>query len=152
MHAVIRHRRGWTLGLDLSDADGLHSHFPPPELFDSRVEEQLAKRWGDEARNGWRLVREGEILCCNQKVFVPDFVFRHDDGRSVLMEIVGFWTPEYLEAKQRTLETFRPQKILLAVAKGVSKSAPAAWPDAIPYKSAPRVEDVLARLDGTSSS
>ena len=55
-------------------------------------------------------------LHSHQKVFVPDFVFRHDDGRTVLMEIVGFWTPEYLQAKVQTLRAFRDHRILLAVA------------------------------------
>jgi predicted nuclease of restriction endonuclease-like RecB superfamily len=147
MHAVIHARRRWSLGLDLSSADGLQSHFPPPDLFDSRVEETFAKRWGDEPRNGWRLIREDEILHANQKVFIPDFVFRHEDGRTVLMEIVGFWTAEYLEAKRRTLELFRPQKVLLAVAEGVDRSHKQAWSDAIFYKTALRVDDVLARLE-----
>jgi hypothetical protein len=147
MHAPIRTRRRWTLGLDLSAGDGLHSHFPPPNLFDSRVEEKFAKRWGEQAPSGWRLIREGEILHANQKVFVPDFVFRHEDGRTVLMEIVGFWTPEYLEAKRRTLELFRPQRVLLAVADAVGKPESEPWPDAIRYKTVLRVEDVLARLD-----
>jgi len=29
-------------------------------------------------------------------VFVPDFTFRHEDGTQACLEIVGFWTPEYL--------------------------------------------------------
>jgi predicted nuclease of restriction endonuclease-like RecB superfamily len=148
MHALVRSRKRWTLGLDLSAADGLHSHFPPPDTFDSRVEEKFAKQWGEKARDGWRLFREGEILLCNQKVFTPDFVLRHENGRTVFMEIVGFWTPEYLEAKRRTLKVFQPQKVLLAVAEGTDKSPGAPWPDAIWYKSALRVEDVLARLEG----
>lgn len=145
MHAVIRTRRGWTLGLDLSARDGLHSHLPPPETFDSRVEETFATRWS-EARNGWRLFREGEIVHSGQKVFVPDFAFRHEDGRTVLLEIVGFWTPEYLVAKRRTLEIFEPQRILVAVAERVGQAASELWPGAIRYKTRLRVEDVLARL------
>ncbi len=38
-----------------------------------------------------------------QTAFVPDFVFRHEGGREVLFEIVGFWTPRYLERKRETL-------------------------------------------------
>jgi len=45
--------------------------------------------------NGWQLIREGEILYHHQKTFVPDFTFRHEDGTEVLLEIVGFRTPEY---------------------------------------------------------
>jgi predicted nuclease of restriction endonuclease-like RecB superfamily len=148
MHAVIRtRRRGWAVALDLSSDDGLTSHLPPPREFDSLVEESFAAKWGPEKREGWQLVREGEILHHRQKVFVPDFLFRHDDGRRVLMEIVGFWTPEYLEAKLATLRSFAGHRILLAVASPARETLPDLSADAIPYKSALRVKDVLDRLE-----
>jgi predicted nuclease of restriction endonuclease-like RecB superfamily len=147
LHAQIRtRRRGWVLSLDLSSEDGLHSHLPAPNEFDSRVEEAFANRWGHERREGWKLEREGEVLHHGQKTFVPDFVFRHEDGRSVLMEIVGFWTPEYLDAKQQTLRTFRGHNILLAIAKSVKAQLPDVLENAITYKSKVLVKDVLDRL------
>ena len=148
LHAVIHtRRRGWTMGLDLSSNDGLNSHLPAPEMFDSHVEESFAEKWGEEKRDGWRLVREGEILHQGQKVFVPDFVFRHDDGRQVRMEIVGFWTPEYLEAKVRTLRAFQHERILLAVAEPATKRIAELPAEAIPYKSALLIKDVLGGLE-----
>ena len=147
LHAEVRtRRRGWNLSLDLSATDGLNSHLPAPRAFDSRVEENFAARWGVEPREGWRLVREGEILHQAQKVFVPDFVFRHADGRSVLMEIVGFWTPAYLEAKRQTLRRFRDHRILLAVPESTGRQSPELAADAILYKSSLLVKDVLERL------
>ena len=147
MHAVIATRRkGWTVGLDLSSGDGLHSHLPPPTEFDSQVEEAFAEKWGPEARDGWTLLREAEILHRGQKVFVPDFAFRHADGRTVLMEIVGFWTPEYLQAKLETLRTFEDSHILIAVAASVQLKLEELPTEIIPYKSGLLVKDVLARL------
>jgi len=149
MHAKIRtRRRGWVVGLELSDGDGLTSHLPPPEEFDSAVEESFAAKWGPEPRSGWRLIREGEILHQHQKVFVPDFVFRGDDGRVVLMEIIGFWTPEYLEAKLATLRAFRESRILLAVAASVRQTLPELPGETIVYKTALRVGEVVERLEG----
>ncbi len=146
MHAVIRTRRGFSVSLDLSPDDRLSSHLPPPDEFDSRVEESFAEKWGPGKRDGWRLVREGEILHHRQKVFVPDFVFRHDDGRSVLMEIVGFWTPEYLRAKAETLRTFESHRILLAVAEKAKDAMGELPAEAVSYKTALRINDVLERL------
>ena len=147
MHAVIRtRRRGWAVSLDLSAEDGLTSHLPPPDEYDSGVEESFARKWGSEKREGWQLVREGEILHRHQKVFVPDFVFRHDDGRTVLMEIVGFWTPEYLQAKLTTLRLFERHRILLAVAADVRETLGELSAGTIFYKSAVRIQDVLAEL------
>ncbi|MBN2024443.1 MAG: DUF790 family protein [Pirellulales bacterium] len=147
MHAVVRTRRqGWTVGLDLSSADGLTSHLPPPEAFDSTVEQSFADKWGPEPRDGWRLVREGEILHRGQHVFVPDFSFHHADGRTALMEIVGFWTPEYIEAKLHSLAQFPDARILVAAAESVRQRL-GPWADrVIPFKSALALKDVLERL------
>ena len=146
LHAVIRSRRGRNLALDLAPADRLTSHLPPPEEFDSHVEEDFARRWGPGPQSGWRLIREGEVLVQGQKVFIPDFVFRHEDGRKVLLEIVGFWTPEYLEAKLRTLRTFAGHEILLAVASGIAKRLGELPARTIRFKTRLRVKDVLDRL------
>ena len=147
MHAVVRTRRGYSVRLNLSPDDGLNSHLPPPEDFDSTVEENFANKWGTERRDGWLLDREGEILHSRQKVFVPDFVFRHEDGRSVLMEIVGFWTPEYLEAKLQTLRTFREHRILLAVAERLGEAGTELPGETITYKTALPIGEVLGRLE-----
>jgi uncharacterized protein len=146
MHAVIQSpRAGWLASLDLSPDDRLTSHLPPPEEFDSDVEAAFARRWG-EKREGWTLEREGEILHHGQKVFVPDFVFRHDDGRRVLLEIVGFWTPEYLQAKWQTLRLFADRPILLAVAAPAARRWPELPPGSIRFKSALKPQAVLERL------
>lgn len=152
MHALLRMPgRAWQNRLQLTSEDGLRSHLPPPEEFDSSVEETFAERWGGEPRDGWTLARETEILHRGQHVFIPDFVFQHADGRRVLLEIVGFWTPEYIEAKLRTLALFEGEPILLAVAETLTKSddgsASVAWPEGtVFFKTALKVKDVLERL------
>jgi len=64
------------------------------------------------------------------------------------MEIIGFWTPEYLEAKQKTLREFCEKPIVLAVADSLHRSLPGSFPDAIRFKSALKIADVLERLKG----
>lgn len=151
MRAEILPPRGRrTLRLELSAADGLTSHLPPPSEFDSQLEEVFAKRWGTEKREGWSLLREGELLHRNQKVFVPDFVLRHDDGRSVLMEIIGFWTPEYLQAKLETLRAFADQRILVAVAESSARKMPELPREAITFKTSLPVKEILERLKAVS--
>ncbi|NLX99645.1 MAG: DUF790 family protein [Rhodopirellula sp.] len=146
MHAVIQSRGAYTAALQLSSADGLKSHLPPPADFDSDVERSFAEKWGEEPREGWRLVREGEVLHHGQKVFVPDFVFHHSDGRTVLMEIVGYWTPEYVQAKVQTLEAFRDRKILLAAHVGIRKQLADLPADVISYRTGLKIREVLDRL------
>lgn len=149
MHAVVR-RRGWAHRLELSPADGLTSHLPPPDEFDSSLEQTFAERWGDGPREGWTLVREGEVLHHEQRVFVPDFVLRHADGRRVLLEIVGFWTPEYLQAKLKTLRLFRERQVVIALAATPRQAAFdaefAAAGQLIRFKSSLTVKAVLEHL------
>lgn len=134
-------RRAW---LNVSDQDGFRSHLPPPEEFDSSVEQSFAEKFGP-IREGWSLIREGAILHHRQKTFVPDFLFRHENGTEVLMEIVGFWTPEYLKDKRATLREFADHHILLAVQEGSLKAGNI--PDhVIPYKTALLPAAVLEAL------
>ncbi len=137
--------------LDLSPEDGLRGHLQPPEAFDSSVEESFARKWGEEPREGWRLLREAAILHEGQHVFVPDFAFRHEGGREVLLEIIGFWTPEYLTAKSRTLSLFAAHPILLAVQKSLIHKLPALPPGTISYGTGLKVRDVLGALGGMRS-
>lgn len=133
--------------LELNSASGLKSHLEAPPDFDSGVEERFARKFGEE-REGWRLIREGAILNKHQKTFVPDFVFRHEDGREVLFEIIGFWTPEYLKAKLETLKEFSDRSIFLAVCE-YSGSADLfrEWSDRVmTYKTGIQLEPVLEIL------
>jgi predicted nuclease of restriction endonuclease-like RecB superfamily len=155
MQATIRHRRSnWQNLFRLSPADGLQSHLPSRNEFDSALEENFANRWGTEPREGWSLIREGEVLHSNQKVFVPDFVFQHQSGLRVLMEVVGFWTPEYLAAKLKTLRVFQDRNILLVISNTLDLPGDEAQDatyrkltvDSIRYKTSIRIDDVLDRL------
>src|ERR687891_65650 len=70
--------------------------------FDSAVEEKFAKRF-EQAETGWRLTREPDpLVLSNGGAFIPDFIFEKYD-RKIYLEIVGFWTKEYLERKLQKL-------------------------------------------------
>ena len=150
--------KGWSLSaviqtpwktqarLDLSERDGFKSHLPPAEEFDSTIEEAFAAKFGPE-RDGWRLIREGEVLYQGQSAFVPDFVFRHQDGTQVLMEIVGFWTPEYLASKRETLRQFREHHILIALPERSVREDATVGENVILYKTALRLQPVLEALE-----
>ena len=147
LHAHIKTgRRGYTVYLTLTSEDGLKSHLPEPEAFDSGFEENFAEKWGEEERGGWSLERESELLHHGQKVFFPDFILRHEDGRKVYLEIVGFWTPEYLKAKLETLRLFRNHNILIAIAESVAQNAPELPLDVIRFKSSLKLKDILENL------
>jgi hypothetical protein len=77
----------------------------PKELevtYDSTVEREFASRF-DELKSEWLLKREPEPISTGKQVMIPDFSFERD-GIKVYMEIVGFWTDEYLLRKIEKLK------------------------------------------------
>jgi predicted nuclease of restriction endonuclease-like RecB superfamily len=71
-----------------------------PAAFDSRLEERFAKDLGRLAPD-WDVIREPTPLAAGASLIFPDFLVRHriHPERQALVEIVGFWTPEYLAEK-----------------------------------------------------
>ena len=132
--------------LVISDEDGFTSHLPSPDEFDSTLEESFAKKFGSE-RNGWQLIREGQILHDHQKTFVPDFTFRHEDGTEVLLEIVGFWTPEYLAHRRETVQKFRHHRILIAVPEKSLREGASIGENVLVYKTALKLTPLMEVLE-----
>lgn len=151
--ATAKVRTPWntTATLHLSHKDGLRGANQTAEAFDSKVEEGLARKFAD-GRDGWTAHREAVVLHEGQHTFIPDFAFRHDeDGLEVLLEIVGFWTPEYLADKRATLQRFGSHRILLAVPEASLKANVSAEDlraaDVIPYKTAIKADAVVEALE-----
>lgn len=66
--------------------------------FDSSVETKFATQF-EKYRTGWKLIREPDpLILPNGRAFIPDFLFEKYDKR-IYFEIIGFWTPQYLERK-----------------------------------------------------
>jgi predicted nuclease of restriction endonuclease-like RecB superfamily len=145
MRAAVTTRWGGRVELHLGSEDGYRTHVETPADFDSQVEADLAADWGDH-RGGWKLSRDAGILQQGQATFVPDFVLRHTDGREVLLEIVGFWTPEYLAAKRETVLKFRDHRIMLAIPATTAKET-AVDSGAIVYKKKIDPDAVAAAAD-----
>lgn len=135
--------------LELDSDSGLSSQASTGTTFDSKIEEAFAAKWiASPETEAWRLHRETEILHDGQSVFLPDFVFEHADGRLVLLEIIGFWTPEYLQHKLAVLNQFKNELIILAVARSVRDKFEASDSHRIvEYKTALSVQDVLTALN-----
>lgn len=107
--------------LELSDRSGLRCPVAPQGSVDSEIERVWIEAWGTQTHAGWTLIREGEILVRGQRVFIPDFVLHHEDGHRVLLEIAGFWTPQYVQHRTLSLELFADIPILVAIPRGNAK-------------------------------
>ena len=118
---------------------------PVAELsFDSGVEADFAGRFTSLDLE-WELIREPEPLATGTRVMIPDFAFEyeHADFR-LYFEIMGFWTPEYVEKKLGQLEGLEDVDMLVAVDEslGVSEQLEALDHRAISYTGTVRVKDV----------
>jgi len=57
------------------------------------------------------------------EVMLPDFAIEHPDGRRVIFEIIGFWTPEYLEEKLAKIRSADRDNLIVAVSERLDCSS-----------------------------
>ncbi|MGH9854439.1 MAG: DUF790 family protein, partial [Blastocatellia bacterium] len=75
----------------------------------------------------WSLARADAVIPVeHNQVMIPDFTLRDRSGREVYLEIVGFWTPEYLSRKIAKVTAARLNNLILAVSKRLALSEAAA--------------------------
>ncbi|MEM2794399.1 MAG: DUF790 family protein [Thermofilaceae archaeon] len=82
-------------------------------VFDSEVEKEFYKSLSRLAPS-WKVEREPEPLVVDNKIFIPDFSVTSGELK-VYIEIVGFWTKEYLERKLEKLRKLKDVKMIVAV-------------------------------------
>ncbi len=105
----------------LTDEFSLKSHYSAPGEFDSKLERNFAEKF-ERANTEWTLEREVDIIDLKDTVMIPDFAFVHPDGRRALMEIVGFWTPDYLKKKINKLRRAELENMVIAVSEKLNCS------------------------------
>ena len=121
MQADIVRKDGRRQQFVLDDQSGLVSHYKDQTLYDSLLEETFAARF-DKAKTAWQLERESEVVNLKETVMIPDFTFRHPDGRTALLEIMGYWRPEYLRRKLEKLRQAQRKDLLVAVSSNLNVS------------------------------
>lgn len=126
---------GWKTGRFSLDSEcGLVSHYPPGKPYDSMLEASFADRW-DSLKTDWVLEREVDLIPIPGSVMIPDFRLVHPDGRTFLLEIVGYWRPEYLQKKFAQVRRAECDNLILAVSERLNLE-----------KAGVKVSDVPARI------
>lgn len=95
---------------------GLVTHYPPGKPYDSMLEESFAKNWL-KLKTEWKLEREVDLIPLPGSVMIPDFRLVHPDGRFFLLEIVGYWRPEYLQKKFYQVSRSNINYLILAISE-----------------------------------
>lgn len=125
--------RGEKLSFDLNARAPLPRTHAMSKPHDSRVEASL-ERDLRACASPWRIEREVAVLHVDdddgtRRLVFPDFALVRDERR-VLVEVVGYWTPEYLARKLLLLERTRENIILCIDEKLVSGVDPSVVGDA----------------------
>lgn len=117
------------------------------------VVEKLLGKW-PELGSRWSLERCREVIDLGEGAFAPDLVARapagSEDERKVYIELMGFWTPRYLNDRLSEFERGGMREFLLAVSEELrgSREAPARLPpNVILYKSSLDARSLLAGLE-----
>ncbi|NJM48524.1 MAG: DUF790 family protein [Alkalinema sp. RU_4_3] len=130
---ALLHVSKWSLAADLQMKDsysgtirkgrftlesdcGLVSHYPPGKTYDSMLEQSFVERW-NKAKTVWKLEREVDLVPIPGSVMIPDFRLVHPDGRSYLLEIVGYWRTDYLQKKFAQVRKSGRDDLILAVSQ-----------------------------------
>ncbi len=132
--------------LQLSDKDKLKEILPEEHNIKLKNKIQFFKKWKECIRDGWNLEKNSEILHNGQKVFFPDFVFKNENGDIAFLEILEFWTPEYLKYKTDNLEFFSRFNIIIAVKAGLKDNLELLPESSLIFKTSLNIKDVLKKL------
>ncbi|GAB1544525.1 DUF790 family protein [Scytonema sp. NUACC21] len=125
----------WKTGRFTLNSDcGLVTHYPPGKPYDSMLENSFADKW-DSLKTDWVLEREVDLIPIPGSVMIPDFRLVHPDGRSFLLEIVGYWRPEYLQKKFSQVRRAQCQNLILAISERLNLE-----------KAGVKLQDVPARI------
>jgi predicted nuclease of restriction endonuclease-like RecB superfamily len=77
--------------------------------YDSSLEREFPQM----CPQGWKVYREPEPLVSGSSVIIPDFML--EKGRiRIYVEIMGFWTPEYVERKIEKLKDVKEPLLIIA--------------------------------------
>ncbi|MGL5083633.1 MAG: DUF790 family protein [Microcoleaceae cyanobacterium] len=121
LRATLHHRDRYTgvskTGYFTLNPDcGLVTHYPPGKPYDSLLEQAFVTRW-QSLKTDWTLEREVDLIPIPGSVMIPDFRLVHPDGRVFLLEIVGYWRPEYLQKKFYQVQKANCDNLILAISE-----------------------------------
>jgi predicted nuclease of restriction endonuclease-like RecB superfamily len=87
-----------------------------PRQYDSQLEERFAREFR-RLSTDWDVIREPEPIAAEGTLIFPDFALQHrgDRTRRWLLEIIGFWTPNYIEQKVARLRAANLNRLILCV-------------------------------------
>lgn len=97
--------------LELSNYNNIKEIELEEKRFDSTIEEKFYQDFLSIIK-GWKIIREPEPIVVEERLFIPDFLVEKE-GIRVYIEIVGFWTKEYVKEKLEKLKKVKEPILIL---------------------------------------
>lgn len=143
------------LTYQLDHTSALRTHFKGSGPFDSRLEADFASAFATKIgakRGHWILARESDVLLLGDTVMIPDFVLTDDraEDRKVLVELVGFWHPDYLRRKVEKVRAAQCSHLLLLVSDHLNltdQSFEGSSSEVLFFHEKPVLKDVMAAVE-----
>lgn len=145
-HAVCQLRDVGPRMFDATHLDPISAvEAAPLRLFDSALEREFARGVDRLAGDRFKVLREADPVQVGGQIGCPDFTLvDRRSGERFGVELVGFWTPEYLERKLALLRRL-PQRWVICIDENLAAGREAELPDGPLFRFRRRV-DVRAFL------
>ena len=153
---------GWRMRAEIATAKGKRAVFElksepsklsAGELITDTAKQSLLEKfmagWAKLASD-WTLEPSQEVIDLGDGAFIPDFVLRRLAGKIVYLEILGFWTPRYLNDRLKEFAHAGFKDFILVVSEELrgSREAPAKLPsNVVTCKAAPDARAVRVTLE-----
>ncbi|MFP3242504.1 DUF790 family protein [Caldisphaera sp.] len=108
---VGKYNRTYILDTKNDDAEFPLEGIQKEVTFDSSIEKDFYSKMKIIAKD-WEIIREPQPLIVNNAVFIPDFMLSKNNI-NIYVEIVGFWTKEYLRRKSEKVREIKLPLILI---------------------------------------
>ncbi|MGB9630952.1 MAG: DUF790 family protein [Candidatus Methanodesulfokora sp.] len=99
--------------LILEISDSSRDLFPVREIIAVEYDSSLEKQFHNIAvSSGWEVIREPYPIVSGGSIFFPDFLIKKGNVR-MLVEIVGFWTHDYIKKKLQKMKQISDRMLLI---------------------------------------
>jgi predicted nuclease of restriction endonuclease-like RecB superfamily len=121
--------KGWTMRAEIAQKLGsggrpaffelnsrqtqLRSHYIPAAERETSAQQKFYESWA-RFETEWTLEPSSEVIDLGESAFIPDFALSHPDGHFFYLEILGFWTPQFLQDRLRELAHARVKNFIIA--------------------------------------
>jgi uncharacterized protein len=131
----------------------LRTHYRAVAPFAQPDRESFMERWA-RCDSPWELTLNTEVIDLGATAFIPDFVITHADGGRVYLELLGFWTPQYLTERLRAFTHAARTDFILAASdelRGSRDPLPQIPRHVVIYKSKLAPTDVVTAIERFSA-